>query len=189
MMMIRLAELSQLSTDVLARSLGMAGQQPGPGKPVQAAGRRSGSQQRLNKSPVRSGIELLLHSPQLASIAGQAKRWETLNIPGLSLFIGLLELLHAHPHLHSGALLERWRGTPEGQQLAELAKWEPILPEAGLEPEFRGVVQWLDTEAAKQRRDELNAKWQREGLSPSEKVEFLELQRRCTVGTTPAALH
>ncbi len=190
MMMIRLAELSQLSADVVARSLGMPGQQPGPGKPVQAAARRTGSQQRPSKSPVRSGIELLLHTPQLASIAGQAKRWETLNIPGLSLFIGLLELLQVHPHLHSGAILERWRGTPEGQQLAELAKWEPILPEAGLEPEFRGVVQWLDTEAAKQRRDELNAKWQREGLSPSEKVEFLELQRRCTVGTTtPAALH
>ena len=74
-------------------------------------------------------------------------------------------------------------------ELAELAKWEPILPEAGLELEFRGVVQWLDTEVAKLRRDELNAKWQREGLTPSEKVEFLELQRRCTVGTTPAALH
>ena len=190
MMMIRLAELSQLSTDVVARNLGIPGaQQPSPGNAVQARARRSGAQQRPSKSPVRSGIELLLHTPQLAAVAGQAKRWEILNIPGLSLFISLLELLQAHPHLHSGAILERWRGTPEGQQLAELAKWEPILPEAGLELEFRGVVQWLDTEVAKLRRDELNAKWQREGLTPSEKVEFLELQRRCTVGTTPAALH
>jgi len=189
MMMIRLAELSQLSTDVVARNLGMPGQQPSPGNAVQARARRTGAQQRPSKSPVRSGIELLLHTPQLAAVAGQAKRWEILNIPGLSLFINLLELLQAHPHLHSGAILERWRGTPEGQQLAELAKWEPILPEAGLELEFRGVVQWLDTEVAKLRRDELNAKWQREGLTPSEKVEFLELQRRCTVGTTPAALH
>jgi DNA primase len=190
MMMIRLAELSQLSADVVAHSLGMPGQQPGPGKPIHARPRRGSAQQRPSKSPVRSGIELLLHTPQLATIAGQAKRWEVLNIPGLSLFISLLELLQAHPHLHSGAILERWRGTPEGQQLAELAKWEPMLPEAGLELEFRGVVQWLDTEVAKLRRDELNAKWQSEGLTPSEKVEFLELQRRCTAGsTTPAALH
>lgn len=186
MMMIRLAELSQLSPEVVAHTLGIQGLQTGPGKAGQTRPRRVNSQQRPTKSPIRSGIELLLHAPQLATAAGQAKRWQILNIPGLGLFISLLELLQAHPHLHSGAILERWRGTPEGLQLAELAKWEPILPEASLEVEFRGVVQWLDTEVAKLRRDELHAKWQREGLTPSEKVEFLELQRRCTVTITAA---
>ena len=185
MMMIRLAELAQLNPDVIAQTLGMQGAPADGAKAAQAKPRRNGPQQRLNKSPVRSGIELLLHMPRLAAAAGEAKRWEILDIPGLRLFIDMLELLQAHPHLHSGAVLEHWRGTPEGQQLAELAKWEPILPEASLEGEFQGVVQWLDTEVAKLRRDELNAKWQREGLSPSEKVEFLELQRRCTTATAP----
>jgi DNA primase len=187
MMMIRLAELSQLSADVVARSLGMQDRQAGPGKAASTGPQRGKTQQRRpSKSPVRLGIELLLHMPRLATAAGQAKRWETLDIPGLSLFSGMLELLQDHPHLHSGAILEHWRGTPEGQHLAEMAKWEPILPETSLELEFRGVVQWLDTELAKRRRDELNAKWQREGLTPSERVEFLELQRRCTASTTAA---
>lgn len=184
MMMIRLAELSQLSVDVVARSLGI---QANPGKTSQARQQRTQPQQRRpGKSPVRTGIEILLHMPRLATAAGQAKRWELLNIPGLKLFIGMLELLQAYPHLHSGAIVEHWRGTSDGQHLAELAKWEPILPEERLELEFLGVVQWLDNELAKLRRDELNAKWQREGLTPSEKVEFLELQRRCTASTSVA---
>ena len=185
MMMIRLAELAQLSPEVIAQTLGMQGTPAESGKTAQAKPRRSAPPQRLSKSPIRSGIELLLHMPRLAATAGQAKRWETLDIPGLGLFIDMLELLQAHPHLHSGAVLEHWRGTSEGLQLAELAKWEPILPEASLEVEFNGVMQWLDTEVAKRRRDELNAKWQREGLTPSEKVEFLDLQRRCTAAAAP----
>jgi DNA primase len=188
MMMIRLAELSQLSTDVVARSLGMQGIQTGPGRTAPTRPQQAKLQpRRPGKSPVRSGIELLLHTPQLAAAAGQAKRWESLDIPGLRLFIAMLELLQTHPHLHSGAIVEHWRGTAEGQHLAELAKWEPILPEESLELEFRGVVQWLDTELAKRRRDELNAKWQREGLSPTEKAEFLELQRRCSAASPTAA--
>jgi len=182
MMMIRLAELAQLSPEVVVQTLGMPGTTPRNG----AAGpRRNTHRQRPGKTPVRTAIELLLHTPRLAASAGQAKRWETLNIPGLELFIGMLELLQAHPHLHSGAVLEHWRGTPEGLQLAELMKWEPILPEASLEAEFHGVVKWLDTEVAKQRRDQLTAKWQSEGLTPAEKAEFLELQRRCTPSAAP----
>jgi DNA primase len=189
MMMIRLAELSQLGTDVVARSLGMPSPRTGSGKAAQTGAQRPGTApRRPNKTPVRAGIELLLNTPRLAAAAGQAKRWENLDIPGLTLFIGLLELLQAHPHLHSGAILERWRGAPEGHYLAEMAKWEPLLPEESLELEFRGVVQWLDTELAKQRHDQLNAKWQREGLTPSEREEFLELQRSYTA-TGGAAPH
>jgi DNA primase len=186
MMMLRLAELSQLSPEMVAHTLGMPGPQAALGKGAPATPRRGNAQRRPTKTPVRSGIELLLHTPQLAAAAGEVKRWEILDIPGLGLFIELLELLQAHPHLHSGAILERWRGTPEGQQLAELAKWEPILPEASLEQEFRGIVQWLDTEVAKLRRDELTAKWQHTGLTPAEKAELLELQRRCSAATTAA---
>jgi DNA primase len=187
--MIRLAELSQLGTDVVARSLGMPSPRTGSGKAAQTGAQRPGTApRRPNKTPVRAGIELLLNTPRLAAAAGQAKRWENLDIPGLTLFIGLLELLQAHPHLHSGAILERWRGAPEGHYLAEMAKWEPLLPEESLELEFRGVVQWLDTELAKQRHDQLNAKWQREGLTPSEREEFLELQRSYTA-TGGAAPH
>jgi len=187
MMMIRLAELAQLSPEMVAHTLGMPGPQAALGKSVQTRPHRSAAHQRPTKTPVRSGIELLLHSPQLAAAAGEVKRWAALDIPGLALFIELLELLQTHPHLHSGAILERWRGTPQGQHLAELAKWQPILPEAGLEQEFHGIVKWLDTEVAKLRRDELTAKWQREGLTPPEKAELLELQRRCSA--TTAAPH
>jgi DNA primase len=127
----------------------------------------------------------LLHTPRLAALGGAPRRWQGLDLPGLSLLIGLLELLQEQPHLHSSALLERWRGSTEEGLLAELAKWDPPLPPEGLEAEFRGVVQWLDHRLAEQRREELQAKWQRDGLSPAEKAELLELQRR-RAGASPA---
>jgi DNA primase len=187
MMMIKLAELSQLDANVVAQTLGMARPQTTPSPTLQAKTRQS-HPQRPAMSPLRSGISLLLHTPSLAALAGEPHRWERLDIPGVNLLIAMLELLQSQPHLHSGALLERWRDTPEGTFLAELAKWDPLLPTDGLEAEFRGVVQWLDTRLAEQRREELHAKWQRDGLSPAEKTEFVELQRRCA-GSAPATPH
>jgi len=183
MMMTKLAELSQLDAEVVARTLGAAYPKTAPARrPVQAKSRLSFAQ-RPSLSPVRLGIGLLLHAPRLAALAGSPKRWETLDIPGIGLLIAILELLQARPNLHSGALIERWRDTPEGGHLAELAKWEPPLPEEGIEAEFSGVVRWLDGRLAERRREELHAKWQGEGLTPAEKLEFVELQRRCAGGS------
>jgi DNA primase len=182
MMLIKLAELAQIDVAAVARSLGMpAGQAPSlrdrpPHRPAPL---------KPALLPIRTGLGLLLHTPRLAALAGVPRRWEGLNLPGLSLLIRLLELLQEQPHLHGGILLERWRGTAEETLLTELAKWDPPLPPEGLEAEFRGVVQWLDHRLAEQRREELQAKWQREGLSPAEKTEFLELQRRLS-GALPA---
>ena len=188
MMMIKLAELSKISVDVVMQALGMQDPQTAPGRILRAKFRGGNTQKRSAMSPAHLGVGLLLHTPQLALSASQPKRWEKLDIPGVGLLINLLELLQTEPHYHSGVLLERWRGTPEGEQLAELAKWDISLPADGVEAEFRGVMQWLDTELAKLRRDELDAKWQREGLTPVEKLEFVELQRRCT-GGIPVAPH
>ena len=187
MMMIKLGELSQLDASLVAQTLGIKPPQTTSQRAVQAKSRQNPAQ-RLTMLPLRSAIGLLLHAPRLAELAGEPARWEKLDIPGVSLLVALLELLQKQPHLHSGALLERWRDTPEGKHLAELAKWDPPLPPDGLEAEFRGVVQWLDTRLAEQRREELHAKWQRDGLSPAEKAEFVELQRRCA-GSSPATPH
>jgi DNA primase len=186
MMMIRLAELSKLDADVVAQNLGLAHPHNLPPRAIHDKP-RPGSAQRPARSPVRAGIELLLHNPQLAASAGDPRRWAKLDIPGMGLLVTLLELSQAQPHLHSAALLERWRDTPEGEQLAELAKWDPLLPPDSLDAEFRGVVRLLDIRLAEQRREELHAKWQRDGLSPAEKAEYVELQRRCAGSplTTP----
>ena len=187
MMMIKLAELSQLDTEVVTQILGNKRQQSPQPRPDQAKVGRTHVQRPI-LSPIRLGIGLLLHSPRLAELASDPLRWERLEIPGARLLIALLELLRAQPHLHGGAIIEHWRDSPEGRQLAEMAKWDPPIPPEGLEAEFRGVIQWLDSKLAEQRREELHAKWQREGLSPVEKEEFVELQRRCA-GSASATPH
>lgn len=187
MMMIKLAELSQLDPRVAAASWGMT-PPAGTARGARQTSSRHHPPGRPALSPLRSAIGLLLHAPRLAELAGPARRWERLDIRGIPLLIELLELLREQPHLHSGAILERWRDRPEGKQLAELAKWDPPLPPEGLEAEFQGVIRWLDTRLAEERREELQAKWQRDGLSPAERAEYVELQRRCA-GSPPAAPH
>lgn len=186
MMLIKLAELAQLETTTLGQSVGMAGH----GIPLRAAiaaTRPSSGKQAL--SPIRTALGLLLHSPHLAASAGTPRRWQGLALPGVSLLIRLVELLQEQPHLHSGAILERWRGEAEEGIFAELAKWDPLLPTEGLEAEFQGVVQWLDNRLAEERRAELQAKWQRDGLSAAEKAELLELQRRRAGAASAATPH
>jgi DNA primase len=175
MMMIKLAELSQLNIDVVTRTLGM----PSPhfdqkrGTRMQA---RPSHPQQPALLPARKGIGLLLHDPGLAKLANDPARWKKLENPKeIRLFIDLLELLRTQPHLHTGALLEHWRGTPEEEHLAELAKWDPLLAADGLEAEFRGIVQRLDTQLVEQRWQELHTKLQQIGLTPAEKAEYSEL--------------
>lgn len=184
MMLIRLAELSQLDSAMLERSLGMAAGEGIPPQSSAMAVRAVAGKQTF--SPLRTGVGLLLHAPRLAALAGPPKRWHRLNLAGISLLIDLVELLQEQPHLHSGVVLERWRGTADEGLLAELAKWDPPLPSEGLEAEFRGIVQWLDGRLTEQRREELQMKWQQDGLSAEEKAELLELQRRRAGAATAA---
>jgi DNA primase len=173
MLSARLAALVGVAT----RGLAPTAPRPGAARP------RFGRQPRQAPlTPLRLAIALLLQHPELAPAAvGVGDRWRTLDNPGTPLLAGLLDALAARPHLSAGALMERWRDTPDAAHLRRLA--DPALvghiPAAGIEAEFAGALAALNSQAtALERQSLLNR------LSPSQWSE--EEKRRLRAALIPA---
>ncbi len=170
-MIAGLAEFARMDRAEVQRVMGS------PGAPVRALPqRRRPGAERHSPSQVRHAIALLLQRPALAGIAGEPSRLAGLALPGVKLLIEVLELLQNQPHLTVGALLEHWRGTPEGQHLVTLARRPALLDEEqdDLEKEFLGALEKLEQQRIVQRRNELSRKPFRE-LTPTEKLELQQL--------------
>jgi len=138
-------------------------------------------------SPVRKALTLLIHRHELASAAESPVDLRSIQAPGVTLLAELIELLRERPHLTTGALIERYRDSKEGQHLKRLLPRSLALeedssaPTERLEQEFRDCVGLIVkqglTRAADERFRELAAKGIG-GLSEEEKRELLQLTAR-----------
>jgi DNA primase len=168
LMIERLAEMTQTDANALRRLV--AGDRSPP--TVKPAGIRvvnSGS------SPVRKAISLLLHKPELAQRVACPAELRLLDIPGANLLRTLLELMRDSPHLNTGAVLERWRDTEEGQHLRKLARWAPETEELDTEAELRGILEQLRHQQIERRTERLLQEARLRRLSDAEKIELKEL--------------
>ncbi len=102
---------------------------------------------------VRRAITILLQHPQLALLQGLPEKWRELDTTGTNLLGKLLELVQNHPNLKSAQLIERWRGTDEYPHLNKLSATNLLLPEQGIEGEFRDTLIAIEQQI---RTDELN---------------------------------
>lgn len=124
---------------------------------------------------VRQAIHLLVHYPEIADKVVLNPMLATLDRPGVSLLIELIEELGRRPCANTGALLERWRERPDVEHLAKLAAQPCLVDAAGAAKDLAGAVQQLGDEAARFRMDLLSKKV---GLSDAEKAELLGLLAR-----------
>ena len=137
---------------------------------------------------VRQAVHLLVHYPRIADMVRGVEGLASLDKPGISLIVQLVEELHDQPCATTGALLERWRGRPDVEHLAKLAALECHIPdEAGAARELLGALEQLQEEAAVRRREELLSKHGREGLSDAEKAELQTLLRVPADRSAPAS--
>ncbi len=134
------------------------------------------------RSPVRTAIRLLLEQPQLAGSVDTPCGFEDLDVPGISLLVRLLEIIHSSPNLTTGGILEYWRGQPEEKHLAKLAGTPLDLPPEGLGEEFRDAIQRLIEQRNHHRIDLLLFQSRRQELSDNEKDELKSL----LAGSAPA---
>jgi DNA primase len=142
--------------------------------------RRARAPCQIPLTPLRLAVALVLQYPALASVANaQPDNWRRLDNPGIPLLTELLDSLATRPDITAGALLERWRDTPDAPHLARLS--DPGLlshiPPEGVEPELIDAVGALNSEwRARERKALLNrlspAQWSeddkrrlREGLN------------------------
>jgi DNA primase len=175
MLVDRLEDLAHLPRNALAALHG----QPASAAPVAArpaAGIRRGS----GISPIRRLVTLLLQEPRLASLVEQPARLAETALQGAPLLVELIDFLKTRPHIHTGALIEHWRGTDTGRHLARLAI-EPTPKIAGdLEREFLDGIEHLLAMPDDLRREARLAELSRKQLSEmtaEEKAEFASLAR------------
>jgi len=139
-----------------------------PTPPVRTSHRPVPAQKR---SLVRTAIELLLQKPQLASDIEPPYIFAVLRQPGIPLLVELIALARGRPDIGTGAILEHFADREESAALNKLA----LSNEPGNEQEQKdvllGAIHQLNDQTKLQRRDELNEKEKREGLSPEEQQE------------------
>ena len=123
--------------------------------------------------PVARAIRMLLEQTRLADNVDS--EWlDALDLPGIKLFRALVEDIKTNPQISSGGLIERRRGTEEGEYLAKMIAKPLNLHEEGLNREFHDTVNFLRTRRFEQRIDELTNK-PFSHLSPAEKLELQQL--------------
>ena len=150
MMVTRLAKITRMEERSLSRLLGN-------NEPVTANSapprhqRPRGNKQGKQPSLVRQAITLLLNTPALGQLEAEPQRFASLNTPGITLLIELLEMLRTSPHLTTGAVLERWREREEGRYLAKLVQQENLVDKEYQQQEFRDLLQQLYRQHCSQR--------------------------------------
>jgi DNA primase len=168
MMAARLAEIANVDRAALT-DLGPGRAAPSP-RPKTAVSARGGA-----ATPMQQAIQLLLHRPSLVSLLEDGVVLEGLDQPGLPLLRQLVELLRENPQLSCGAIVERWREETAGRHLAALASRPLVLPEEGLETQFRAVLENLSALRDEQRWEHLLAKVRLGTATDAEKREYSEL--------------
>lgn len=166
MMATRLAEITHIDPSALS-DLGAASAPRQVRSSVRpAAGGGQGP------SSVRHAIRLLLHKPVLVEHFEQTSIPQDLDLPGLPLLRQLVEFIGENPHITCGAIVEHWREEEAGRHLAKLAAQPLVIPEEGLEDEFRDVVSKLASQHQEQLVDGLLAKAHLGELTDEEKQQL-----------------
>ncbi|MDN3700310.1 hypothetical protein QWY96_04250 [Vibrio artabrorum] len=103
--------------------------------------------------------------PDLSSIKG-------LPLPGLSLFVEVLDICRVNPHISTGQLLEHWRENKHEALLSRLASWEIPLDEDNQEDIFLDSLDNILAQCVEKQIENLQAKARSVGLSAEEKGSY-----------------
>ncbi|WP_323969980.1 DNA primase [Aeromonas veronii] len=137
-------------------------------------------------TPLRRALALMVQYPAVTAELPPMPELAGLRVQGIKFLLQLHQQILAQPGITTGILLEHWRGTKEGEILAQLAMHD-LFEEIKLdqEPDILGELQ--DTfvgfinQFLKQRIEELQAKVAQEGLSSEETQELMMLIREVQI--------
>ncbi|MDN5870531.1 MAG: DNA primase [Nitrococcus sp.] len=174
MLIDRLALLAKLEPGYI-EACADAGDKPGP---KAGAAPRRGKTPMVRRTPVRLALALLLHRPSLAKLVDDVESLCDPAIPGLPLLVQLLELTSGKPHISSAALLEHYRGSAHEAALWKLVTWDHMVPDLGIEAEFRGALARIHALRHTKRLQYLNERLQRGELTTAEWREWVQLKQR-----------
>ena len=133
------------------------------------------NEQAVRRTPMRHAIGLLLDYPNLAQEVGNPEQWARYEVAGLDLFLAILEIIEAHPHIQTAALVERFRGTEYEAALSRLTSGQFQYPaDSDIPPkEFRDCLAQIQRQARQQQLEKLLQQEQVEGLTAQERNDLL----------------
>lgn len=132
-------------------------------------------QPEIKRTAMREVITLLLQNPELAQLVPDLESVKEIPLPGLSLFLQLLESCRHNPHITTGLLLEHWRGDKNEKLLSRLAAWELPIDQDNIQDVFMDSLDSVLAQCINQQIESLQTKERTLGLSVEEKRELLAL--------------
>ncbi|MCQ8869405.1 DNA primase [Vibrio splendidus] len=129
----------------------------------------------IKRTPMREVIALLIQNPSYADMVPDLSSVKGLQLPGLSLFVEVLDICRVNPHISTGQLLEHWRENKHEALLSRLASWEIPLDEDNQEDIFLDSLDNILAQCVEKQIENLQAKARSVGLSAEEKRELLAL--------------
>ncbi len=135
--------------------------------------------QKLPPSLLRRVMGFIIQMPELEKLVDNPQKFSTLHLPGILLFIEIVEFLKSYPNVTTASILEHWRDHPEGKHLVKLAQQQWLLEkeEGDIEQEFHDAIQEMERLQLQQEHDDLWKKFQTEGLSDTEKQRYQTIIR------------
>ena len=129
----------------------------------------------IKRTPMREVIALLIQNPSYAQMVPDLSTVRELTVPGLSLFVEVLEYCHSHPNITTGQLIEHWRNSSHEALLSRLAGWEIPLDDDNEQDIFLDSLDKILAQCVEKQIENLQAKARSVGLSAEEKRELLAL--------------
>ncbi|GAA6172493.1 DNA primase [Colwellia sp. KU-HH00111] len=123
-------------------------------------------------TPVRLAIALLLEHPHIVNELNDIGVLAPLNVPGVDLLIQLLTLCQQKPGIKTAQLLEYFRDTAQGKQLAKLMCWEHHITADAAADVFLDSIEKLLNDFVAQRTEFLLQKARIKQISPQERQEL-----------------
>ena len=130
------------------------------------------SQKRTKVTPVRLALALLLEHPHIANSLGELSVLQPLTAPGIPLLIQVLSVCQKNPDIKSPQLLEYFRGTEQGSQLAKLMCWQHHVEADAATDVFLDSIEKLLNNFVEQRAEVLLQKARTGQMTAEEKQEL-----------------
>lgn len=123
-------------------------------------------------TPVRLAIALLLEHPHIVNAVNDISVLEHLTIPGVPLLNELLMLCKQNPELKTAQILEHYRDSEYGKQLAKLMCWQHNVSEEAAQTVFEDSIEKLFSRFLEIRTEELLQKARLGNIAIAEKQEL-----------------
>ena len=124
---------------------------------------------------MRLALAHLVQNPKLSSVADDVGVFSQCDLPGIEIYLELIDFCAKRPNMTTAQLLELWREHPAQSHLRTLATWQLPGEDKKLAQEFRDAVtglelQWTETQIGQMPKIV--------DLGKDEKARLLQLQQR-----------